>query len=66
MLVHRYDREEGSAMFDSENSFLGDDASFQKKEVQLTKRLVCIRCPFAYFYLCFYFFLSWKPNRRTV
>lgn len=36
-----YDREEGST-FDSDNSsvFLGDEASFQKKEAELAKRLV--------------------------
>lgn len=33
-------------MFDTESSsfFLGDDASFQKKEVELAKRLVCHAC----------------------
>ncbi|KAK4842025.1 hypothetical protein QYF36_014434 [Acer negundo] len=35
-----YDREEGSTMFDASSSFLGDDASYQKKEVELAKRLV--------------------------
>ncbi|KAJ7945536.1 Pre-mRNA-splicing factor ATP-dependent RNA helicase [Quillaja saponaria] len=37
-----YDREEGSTMFDSDRSsiFLGDEASFQKKEAELAKRLV--------------------------
>ncbi|KAJ4710869.1 Pre-mRNA-splicing factor ATP-dependent RNA helicase [Melia azedarach] len=37
-----YDTEEGSTVFDTESSsfFLGDDASFQKKEVELAKRLV--------------------------
>ncbi|XP_004487236.1 pre-mRNA-splicing factor ATP-dependent RNA helicase DEAH7 [Cicer arietinum] len=37
-----YDREEGSTLFDSDNSslFLGDEASFQKKEAELAKRLV--------------------------
>ncbi|KAK4842386.1 hypothetical protein QYF36_020662 [Acer negundo] len=35
-----YDREEGSTMFDANSSFLGDDASYQKKEVELAKRLV--------------------------
>nr|KYP58462.1 Pre-mRNA-splicing factor ATP-dependent RNA helicase PRP16 [Cajanus cajan] len=37
-----YDREEGSTMFDGDNSslFLGDEASFQKKEAELAKRLV--------------------------
>ncbi|KAK4856540.1 hypothetical protein QYF36_018544 [Acer negundo] len=35
-----YDREEGSTMFDANNSFLGDDTSFQKKEVELAKRLI--------------------------
>ncbi|CAL5200097.1 unnamed protein product [Lathyrus oleraceus] len=36
-----YDREEGSTLFDSDNSslFLGDEASFQKKEAELAKRL---------------------------
>ncbi|XP_068656092.1 pre-mRNA-splicing factor ATP-dependent RNA helicase DEAH7 [Aristolochia californica] len=37
-----YDREEGSTMVDADSSslFLGDDASFQKKEAELTKRLI--------------------------
>ncbi|KAK7364029.1 hypothetical protein VNO80_12358 [Phaseolus coccineus] len=37
-----YDREEGGTLFDGDNSslFLGDEASFQKKEAKLTKRLV--------------------------
>ncbi|XP_042519990.1 pre-mRNA-splicing factor ATP-dependent RNA helicase DEAH7 [Macadamia integrifolia] len=37
-----YDREEGNTMFDSDTSsfYLGDDASFQKKEAELAKRLV--------------------------
>ncbi|KAJ9167576.1 hypothetical protein P3X46_019198 [Hevea brasiliensis] len=37
-----YDREEGNTMFDADSSsfFLGDDASFQKKEAELAKRLV--------------------------
>ncbi|MCI35437.1 pre-mRNA-splicing factor ATP-dependent RNA helicase PRP16-like, partial [Trifolium medium] len=37
-----YDREEGSTLFDSDNSslFLGDEASFQKKEAELAKRLL--------------------------
>ncbi|KAJ7957590.1 Pre-mRNA-splicing factor ATP-dependent RNA helicase [Quillaja saponaria] len=37
-----YDREEGSTMFESDSSsvFLGDEASFQKKEAELAKRLV--------------------------
>ncbi|KAL3533450.1 hypothetical protein ACH5RR_006971, partial [Cinchona calisaya] len=37
-----YDREEGSTVFDGDSSshFLGDEASFQKKEAELTKRLV--------------------------
>ncbi|KAK2636746.1 hypothetical protein Ddye_031538 [Dipteronia dyeriana] len=35
-----YDREEGSTLFDANNSFLGDNAFFQKKEVELAKRLV--------------------------
>ncbi|GMN49209.1 hypothetical protein TIFTF001_018375 [Ficus carica] len=37
-----YDREEGNAMFDADSSsfFLGDEASFQKKEAELAKRLV--------------------------
>ncbi|GLU04060.1 hypothetical protein SLE2022_212260 [Rubroshorea leprosula] len=37
-----YDREEGSTMFDGDSSsiFLGDEASFQKKEAELAKRLV--------------------------
>ena len=43
---YRYDREEGNTMFDSDSSsfFLGDDASFQKKEAELAKRLVCLKC----------------------
>ncbi|XP_027088374.1 pre-mRNA-splicing factor ATP-dependent RNA helicase DEAH7 isoform X1 [Coffea arabica] len=37
-----YDREEGGAAFDGDSSsiFLGDEASFQKKEAELAKRLV--------------------------
>jgi len=37
-----YDREEGSTLFDFDNSslFLGDEASFQRKEAKLSKRLV--------------------------
>ncbi|KAL8550687.1 hypothetical protein ACS0TY_009191 [Phlomoides rotata] len=37
-----YDREEGSTMHDADSSsvFLGDEASFQKKEAELAKRLV--------------------------
>ncbi|KAK9104172.1 hypothetical protein Scep_021016 [Stephania cephalantha] len=37
-----YDREEGNAAFDADSSsfFLGDEASFQKKEAELAKRLV--------------------------
>lgn len=37
-----YDREEGNTMFDADSSsfFLGDNASFQKKEAELAKRLV--------------------------
>ncbi|PIN05604.1 mRNA splicing factor ATP-dependent RNA helicase [Handroanthus impetiginosus] len=37
-----YDREEGSTMYDADSSsiFLGDEASFQKKEAELAKRLV--------------------------
>ncbi|KAH9708291.1 pre-mRNA-splicing factor ATP-dependent RNA helicase DEAH7 [Citrus sinensis] len=37
-----YDREEGTTMFDTDSSsfILGDDASYQKKEVELAKRLV--------------------------
>ncbi|KAJ1398769.1 P-loop containing nucleoside triphosphate hydrolase [Sesbania bispinosa] len=37
-----YDREEGSTMFDTDSSslFLGDEASFQKKEAELAKRLI--------------------------
>ncbi|KAL9322938.1 hypothetical protein ACSQ67_010991 [Phaseolus vulgaris] len=37
-----YDREEGGTLFDGDNSslFLGDEASFQKKEAELAKRLV--------------------------
>ncbi|XAR60206.1 RNA helicase [Bertholletia excelsa] len=37
-----YDREEGNTMFDADSSsfFLGDEASFQKKEAELSKRLV--------------------------
>lgn len=43
-LLYRYDREEGNAMFDTDSSsfFLGDEASFQKKEAELAKRLVCL------------------------
>lgn len=41
----RYDREEGNTMFDADSSsfFLGDEASFQKKEAELAKRLVCLK-----------------------
>ncbi|KAL1536945.1 RNA helicase [Salvia divinorum] len=37
-----YDREEGSTVYDADGSsaFLGDEASFQKKEAELAKRLV--------------------------
>ncbi|KAK6149642.1 hypothetical protein DH2020_017167 [Rehmannia glutinosa] len=37
-----YDREEGSTIYDADTSayFLGDEASFQKKEAELAKRLV--------------------------
>ncbi|OMP09768.1 hypothetical protein COLO4_05147 [Corchorus olitorius] len=37
-----YDREEGNTMFDADSTsfFLGDEASFQKKEAELAKRLV--------------------------
>ncbi|KAJ9709800.1 hypothetical protein PVL29_001318 [Vitis rotundifolia] len=37
-----YDREEGNTMFDGDTSsfFLGDEASFQKKEAELAKKLV--------------------------
>ncbi|KAL0372285.1 UNVERIFIED_CONTAM: Pre-splicing factor ATP-dependent RNA helicase DEAH7 [Sesamum calycinum] len=37
-----YDREEGSTVYDADGSsfFLGDEASFQKKETELAKRLV--------------------------
>lgn len=43
ILICRYDREEGNAMYDDDrtSAFLGDEASFQKKEAELTKRLVC-------------------------
>lgn len=42
MFTGRYDREEGGTMFDVDNTsfFLGDEASFQKKETELAKRLV--------------------------
>lgn len=41
-LSYRYDREEGGTVYDgdSNSAFLGDDASFQKKEAELAKRLV--------------------------
>lgn len=37
-----YDREEGNTMFDEDSSsfFLGDEATFQKKEAELAKKLV--------------------------
>lgn len=37
-----YDREEGSATYDADSSsfYLGDEASYQKKEVELAKRLM--------------------------
>lgn len=40
-MIYRYDREEGST-FDADSSsiFLGDEASFQKKEAELAKKLV--------------------------
>lgn len=43
---YRYDREEGNTMFDADSSsfFLGDDAAFKKKEAELAKRLVCLKC----------------------
>lgn len=52
--LHRYDREEGNTMFDTDSSsfFLGDDASFQKKEAELAKRLVCFMP--VNFILCFW------------
>lgn len=40
----RYDREEGGTIYDADSSsvFLGDEASFQKKEAELAKRLILI------------------------
>ncbi|XP_057530886.1 pre-mRNA-splicing factor ATP-dependent RNA helicase DEAH7 [Amaranthus tricolor] len=37
-----YDREDGSTVYDAENSsfYFGDDAAYQKKEVELAKRLM--------------------------
>lgn len=43
-LLYRYDREEGNTMFDTTDDsslFYANDASFQKKEAELAKRLVC-------------------------
>lgn len=38
----RYDREEGGATLDLDTAqpFLGDDATFKKRETEMTKRLV--------------------------
>lgn len=38
----RYNQEESSTAFDADNSlfFFGDEASFQKKEAELAKKLV--------------------------
>lgn len=44
ILLYRYDREEGNTMFDTTDDsslFYGNDASYQKKEAELAKRLVC-------------------------
>lgn len=43
-IMCRYDREEGSTMFDADSSsfFYGDEKSFKKKETELTKKLVCV------------------------
>ena len=43
----RYDREEGGATLDLDTAqpFLGDDATFKKRETEMTKRLVfCSPC----------------------
>lgn len=43
ILSCRYDREESNTMSDVDTSslFLGDEASFQKKEAELAKKMVC-------------------------
>jgi hypothetical protein len=46
-LDDRYDREEGGATLDLDTAqpFLGDDATFKKRETEMTKRLVfCSPC----------------------
>lgn len=51
--LYRYDREEGNTMYDTSDSsslFFGDDASFQKKEAELAKRLVCFMFSFSLIY----------------
>lgn len=42
MFPGRYDREEGGTIFDVDSTlvFPGDEASFEKKETELSKRLV--------------------------
>lgn len=43
ILSCRYDREESNTMSDVDTSslFLGDEASFQKKEAELAQKMVC-------------------------
>ena len=43
ILSCRYDREESNTMSDADTSslFLGDEASFQKKEAEVAKKMVC-------------------------
>lgn len=43
ILSCRYDREESNTMSDVDTSslFLGDEASFQKKEAELARKMVC-------------------------
>jgi len=47
----RYDTDEGNSLFDADSAsfFLGDDASLQKKETELAKRLVFIYTNYALF-----------------
>lgn len=50
---YRYDREEGNTMFDEDSSsfFLGDEATFKKKETELAKKLVCFDSLNLFFYI---------------
>jgi hypothetical protein len=46
ILSCRYCKEESNTMFDADSSslFLGDKASFLKKEAELAKKMVCCNC----------------------